>query len=230
VVSLTSPRTTKRRSQSALGEPPDDLSGFPHLQDSPPSWFRAHIARPDPPDRDRGCWWFTGITAHVPAEGRFDLPMPSGTCYFADSPEAAVRERIGHYLADRDWVPASEVDGRLVTEVTTLHTQSRPIADATRAEAIDHFGATRELGTLNAFDVTARWAPALHGAGFAGLVYRPRFSPGHERAVATFGKAGVRTWAVRSSEPMRDVAVRMQIRLASTPSYVATQDDAEPEP
>ncbi|MFM8895339.1 MAG: hypothetical protein ACKOE2_08180, partial [Actinomycetales bacterium] len=140
--------------------------------------------------------------------------------------KAAVRERIGRFIAQREWVPAKEVDGKLVSKVSTLHTGRRPIADWTSVRAAA-WGATRELSTVPDYRLTSRWAEAFDRNGFGALVYQPRFSTGDELAVALFGPQGTRTWAVRSSTSMRTVVVRMGIRVAQIPSSVETDDTAK---
>lgn len=211
------------RDRLALSEPPNDLTRFPSAPAKRGPWFRAH---PERPGRDRGCWWFTAHERDVTPGGRFDLLTPDGTCYLADSAEAAVRERVGRYSAARTWVPANAVDGVLVSIVVTLHTGSRPLADSTHASAAA-LGATRELSAATGYGLTSRWAQALFREGFAGLLYQPRFSTGSEVAVALFGAEGSRTWAVRSSKAMRAVVISMGLKIAPVPHSVDTDDTAQ---
>lgn len=189
-------------------------------------WFRAHEARSG---RDGGCWWFTSFSPGQQPQGRFDLLEPRGTCYLASTPEAAVRERVGRFLARADWIPAEEVDGRRVTTVATLHIRGRRVADATKPGAADHFRATRELFTINDYILTTQWAAAFDRHGFAAVVHQPRFSTGNERAVALFGDEGGRTWAVHSFESMHKIATRMNIRVAEVPHSVTVDELSEPD-
>ena len=223
MVAVTEGSDDGRRDRLALGEPPDDLMGFPSAQAEHGPWFRAHPERPGP---DKGCWWFTSHASGVTPDGRFDLLMPNGTCYLADSAQAAVRERVGRYSAARTWVPAHAVDGVLVSSVATLHTGRRPLADSTHASAAAS-GATRELSVATGYGLTSRWAQALFRDGFAGLLYQPRFSTGSEVAVALFGAEGSRTWAVRSSKAMREFVISMGLKIAPVPHSVDTDDTAE---
>lgn len=199
MVAVTEGSDDGRRDRLALGEPPDDLMGFPSAQAEHGPWFRAHPERPGP---DKGCWWFTSHASGVTPDGRFDLLMPNGTCYLADSAQAAVRERVGRYSAARTWVPAHAVDGVLVSSVATLDT------------ATGH-------------GLTSRWAQALFRDGFAGLLHQPRFSTGSEVAVALFGAEGSRTWAVRSSKAMREFVISMGLKIAPVPHSVDTDDTAQ---
>ena len=199
MVAVTEGSDDGPRDRLALGEPPDDLMGFPSAQARHGAWFRAHPERPGP---DKGCWWFTSHASGVTPDGRFDLLMPNGTCYLADSAEAAVRERVGRYSAARTWVPANAVDGVLVTSVATLH-------------------------TATGYGLTSRWAQALFREGFAGLLYQPRFNTGTEVAVALFGAEGSRTWAVRSSKAMREFVISMGLKIAPVPHSVDTDDTAQ---
>lgn len=211
------------RDRLALGEPPDDLTGFPSAQARQGPWFRTH---PERPGRDRGCSWFTSHASGVTPDGRFDLLMPNGTCYLADSAEAAVRERASRYSAARTWVPANAVDGVLVSSVATLHTGRRPLADSTHASAAA-MGTTRELSVATGYGLTSRWAQALFRDGFAGLLYQPRFSTGSEVAAALFGAEGPRTWAVRSSKALREFVISMGLKIAPVPHSVDTDDTAQ---
>lgn len=223
MVAVTRASRHKRRARRALGEPPASLSDFPHLTNKPPAWFRAHTQRTG---RDGGCWWFSSHAEGASPDGRFDLVTPDGTCYLANSRHAAALEKVGRYLARHTWVPASAVDGVVVTRVDTLHTGSRLIADWTSPSA-PVVGATRELSTTPDYRLSSRWAQAFFRDGFAALVYQPRFSTGDELAIALFGPEGRREWAVRSGTPLRKVLVGMGVKVAATPYTVETDDAAQ---
>lgn len=148
--------------------------------------FRAHQRRRCP-------WWFSS------GGGRFDLPVPRGTCYLASSALVAVRERLGPVLAGRSAVPAAALDGVVVSRLRL----GRPSGAApqragervlrlanVRVAAAADFGVTRELESMTPYDVPVRWAAAFDGAGFDGVWYGPRFSPGAAGAIAAFGPAG----------------------------------------
>ncbi|WP_162248044.1 RES domain-containing protein [Angustibacter sp. Root456] len=175
------------RDVSAQLPPPDDLRGFPVRRLAPDApVFRAHQARRSP-------WWFSS------SGGRFDLSEPRGTCYVASSALVAVRERLGPVLAARSTLPAGALDGVVVSRLTLArpptaaqeHRGERALRLANvRTAAAADFGVTRELESMTPYDVPVRWAAAFDAAGFDGVWYGPRFSPGAAGAVAAFGPAG----------------------------------------
>jgi hypothetical protein len=173
------------RADSALLEPPDDLTGFPAEKlDSSHALYRAVAApHPDPV----GAWWFSSDG------GRFDLPRPQGTCYMATNMAAAVRERLGRVLRLASLLPATLMDGM---EVVTLNLQSDArLADTGDEHAAD-WGAIRELGSVTGdYSRTVKWAVAFSDADFDGVLYEPRFSSLAEAtAVGLFGEAGAKSW------------------------------------
>ena len=157
------------------------LAGFPRYRlRGTTAVHRAHLAANSP-------WWFSSIG------GRFDLPEPRGTCYLATTPLAAVRERLGPVLAARRTVPATALDGVVVSTLRCSVPQgaaSVRLADLRVAAAAD-FGVTRELESMTPYDVPRAWADAFDRAGLDGVRYGPRFSPGPASALAVFGACGV---------------------------------------
>ena len=163
------------RQQTAIGEPPEDLTDFPTLSLAG-LWFRAHTA-------GNGVWWFSSD-----GTGRFDLAEPHGTCYLGSSVGVAVRERLGRRLASGP-VPIAVADQMLVSRVRL---RSRAADLTTRAA--ERFGVTREISTITPYDLPQRWATALHAASHRGIRYWPRFALGaDDLAVAQFGGAGAGT-------------------------------------
>lgn len=175
------------REAPAQQPPPDDLGGFPVRRLAPDTTvFRAHQGRRSP-------WWFSS------SGGRFDLSEPRGTCYLASSALVAVRERLGPVLAARSALPVGALDGVVVSRLTLAPAPAqghgpageRPLRLANvRVAAAADFGVTRELEAMTPYDVPVRWAAAFDAAGFDGVWYGPRFSPGAAGAVAAFGPAG----------------------------------------
>ena len=104
------------REVSSLGDPPDDLDGFPvwHVH---AGTVLHRVTR-----RDVGPWWFSS------SGGRFDLPPPRGTCYLADDEVVAVLESFGG-LVPGPTVAAADVARRVVWDLP-LPTQC-DAADAT---------------------------------------------------------------------------------------------------
>lgn len=147
------------RDRPHLGEPSVTAS-FPCVAPRTRWWFRAHSERPVA--ADRGCWYFASLPAERGAGGRFDLPRPGGTCYWATTDLAAARERLGR---PGDLVAHDEVAGVVVTR-----TRLRPgrLADALHVDAARH-GVTAEMSTVPDYGLTQRWAEAFAAAGFGGV-------------------------------------------------------------
>jgi hypothetical protein len=172
---------TSSREAPALRPPAGDLTGFPVRRTASSTVLhRCHLARREP-------WWFAS------GGGRFDLPVPRGTCYLATSALAAVRERLGPVLAARRAVPAAALEGVVVSRLPVGLPGAGGVVRLAnlRAAAAADFGVTRELESMTPYAVPASWAVALDGAGFDGIWYGPRFSPGPASAVALFGPAGL---------------------------------------
>ncbi len=171
---------TPVRDVPAQQGPPPELTGFPVLR-TPPTLVlhRAHQS-------SRGPWWFAS------GGGRFDLSAPRGTCYLASSPLAAVRERLGPVLAARSALPASTLEGVVVSRLTVGRaTDAGPTSWANlRVAGAARFGVTRELESMTPYDVPQQWARAFDAEGLDGVRYGPRFSPGAASAHALFGRAG----------------------------------------
>ncbi|MEO3935193.1 RES domain-containing protein [Dermatophilaceae bacterium Soc4.6] len=163
------------RERVAQHPPAVPLDDFPvHTATVRATLHRAH-------HRDLGPWWFSS------SGGRFDLPAPRGTCYLADDPLVALRERIGVVLGGADQVPASLLEA---TVISRLHLpRAHHVADLTARRA-SRFGATRELETMVPYAVPQAWALALAAAGHQGVRYGPRFSTGAVTSLAVFGEAG----------------------------------------
>lgn len=173
-----------------LGEPKDPAvlaAEFPRASSIDGRWYRAHsderVSQPD-----RGCWWFSSYAPPDPVEGRFDLRKPRGTCYFADLIEAAVRERLGPVWGRHPFLPPVALTGTAVSVVDlTPYVNADDVADTDCVAAAGYV--TREVGDA-AYSLTQRHAEAFAAAGFGGISYGPRFTPGPVRAVALFGDAG----------------------------------------
>jgi hypothetical protein len=158
---------------------------------------------------DRGCWWFSSVGTDPDRSGRFDLPAPEGTCYFASTGEAAARERVGTQLrktAGRESVLASVLvtgDGPVVvTEVAlaTIRAANLPVRAADR-----WINRSLWVGT-GIYRISQGWAAMWRTAGFMGVLYQPRFTGGARvRALALFGAQG-RPKPVPPVEGVRPVA------------------------
>lgn len=135
--------------------------------------------------------------------GRFDVPAPDGTCYFANRPLVAALERVGRFTAQGKPVPADLVDGRVVTTVAVA-TLPRRAVNLIGTRAATHFKVTGELFTMPDYSVPQDWANAIHRAGHSALVYTPRFSPSG-RAIAVFGPQGPQPKPTTSTQPLTAV-------------------------
>lgn len=170
--------------QAARQQEPKGIDGsFPSRVHRRRTWFRAHTDRPG---ADRGCWYFASTPGHPAAGegGRFDLPSPRGTCYLAATEVAAARERLGR---PGRLVAVEETQGVVVSRVRY---EPGRVADLLHRDAALH-GGTRELSASSPYRLSQRWAHAVDLAGFAGIVYPPRFSTDPVEALAAFGEAGV---------------------------------------
>jgi hypothetical protein len=121
-------------------------------------------------------------------QGRFDLPAPSGTCYLASDPLAAVLELLG---TDREggMVAAEFLAERRLRELQAP--REFAIADLT-SRRVAGYGVTSEIGTLVPYALAQAWAARLYEAGFEGLVYWLRHDPSRGEGWALFGPAGER--------------------------------------
>lgn len=173
------------REQVAQRPPAVALEDFPTYQlKSATHVHRAH-------SRDQGPWWFS-----CSGEGRFDLPAPAGTCYLADSPLSALRERLGPVLGASPAVPASLFEDAVVSTLSLP--EDVALADL-EADAASRFGVTRELGTMVPYAVPQAWARGFGSAGHGGVRYAPRFSTGETSSYAVFGPSGASGWPADDS-------------------------------
>jgi len=146
--------------------------------------FREHEDRRDP---DHGCWWFSGTPEGQTPEGRFDLPLPEGTFYLAETAVASALERCGRYLAQRMPIPVTAIEKRVVS---TVIGRVNGLGDFTNTRSVA-IGVTSEIGTVDDYSLTATWAIGASKNGMSGVKYHPRFSTGPDSAFALFGAAGV---------------------------------------
>lgn len=156
-----------------LATPPEHLEGFPaYVLPVGASLYRAHRAHRSP-------WWSSSD-----GSGRFDLPLPAGTCYMAEEPLAALLETArGLTLLSEEFLA-----GRRLFSVS-LPAPFR-LADLT-APAAYGFGVTAELSATTDYTAPRAWAQALRRAGFDGIRYHVRHDPRSMlTGTALFGRAG----------------------------------------
>ena len=157
----------------SLAGPPGDLSGFPAHQLAPGQVLaRIHRA-----DRKSGFYSSDG-------SGRFDLPLPQGTCYLGEEPLASFVEVFREAA-----VVAEVLVNAKVLSLIQLREEAR-LADVA-APRSRPFGVTGEIHTSTAYGITQAWAAALHRAGFNGIRYLVRHDPSQSlTGIALFGLAG----------------------------------------
>lgn len=221
---------SQHRSARALQDPPDvaSLRPIPATRADGPL-YREHEYRSGSPGG--GCSWFSSWVPPERPAGRFDLVHPEGTCYFGETEAVAVRERCGRLVAAHLPLPASFLQGRVVS---TVQMAIGPLADLVDPE-VWTVGVTAELHAGNDYELTGRWARQFRAAGFDGLRYAPRFTPGGEYAVAAFGPAGaVPVGRVLRTEPVAAVAARLGVQVEVTPAIdevvLADESDIDEEP
>lgn len=212
------------RDDLQMGEPKDPAvleADFPRASSLDGRWYRAH-SDGHLSDPDRGCWWFASYVPPRLGEGRFDLPAPRGTCYFADVIEAAVRERLGPRWGRHPYLPpVAYATGMTVSEVNlNPHVDADDVADTDCVAAAGFV--TREISDAP-YALTQRHAAAFAKAGFEGILYAPRFTPGKVRAVAVFGEGGrpspgraaveVADWQAELKSPVRSTVARRRARI-----------------
>jgi hypothetical protein len=158
------------------------LAGFPaRRMPQGQRLYRAHTST-------LGAWWF-GSDGH----GRFDLTAPRGTCYLAGSALVALRERLGVVLGRSPVVPASLLEGAVVSRLALP--EERSVADLQSGDT-GAFGATRELETMVPYAVPQAWARGFDAVGLGGVAYGPRFTTGDATSYALFGPSGAADWPV----------------------------------
>jgi len=183
---MPTPEREPARTDVAQLPPGDDLdlTGFPAAESRGTTFYRAKR-------HDRGAWWFASTPADADGVvgGRFDLADPRGTCYWADSVEVAVRERLAHHTLTTNTVFAARA--REMVVVAARASRGRRFADVTDPAAV-RSGVGAELQTMGDYRVPQAWARAFDAVGFAGVRYSTRFtSAAAANAWAVFGDAGI---------------------------------------
>lgn len=164
-------------------------------------FYRAHR-------QEHGPWYFSSSM-----QGRFGLPEPEGTCYLALTPAAAVREVLGARLSQSRRIPQSLVAGRIISRL--------PLPASSKTAQVSHddaflVGITGELTTMPSYKIPQAWAAAFGQAGFQGITYRPRFSPGNSLALALFGPTGPADLPSNYETSLADAATSLGLELYAT--------------
>lgn len=164
-------RVAQKRPRAGL-----DLSKFPAQISTSRIVFRAK-------QRSLEAWWYSSDLS-----GRFDLPPPNGTSYWADDTATATRERLGERTADTNSVTHATANAFEVARARLP--RNRHFAMVSTPEAA-RFGVTRELVTMVDYAIPQAWAAALQQEGFDGIRYASRFTTRAPTAWAIFGAAGI---------------------------------------
>lgn len=133
--------------------------------------------------KGNGPWWFGSSM-----QGRFDLPLPEGTCYLAADELAALLELIGPDC-EGGAVSSDFLRIRRVRELKVP--RDLGLSDLTSRRA-SGFGITAEIATLVPYELPQAWAARLRQAGAEGLIYWLRHDPSRTEGFALFGPHGER--------------------------------------
>jgi len=148
-------------------------------------WWRIH-------GEAFGPWWFESSNrpGRKPKDiGRFDLPLPHGTCYLGSdiggiSPEVLRQRNVGARDAQ---VAASK---RVLSQMPLDRYYGQQVADFA-AEGLKAVGAPADVGALSR--AAARpWASVAQRSGYHGILFRLHADPQRRRGLALFDHAGAR--------------------------------------
>lgn len=133
-----------------------------------------------------GPYWFSSYDADDERGGRFDLPAPNGSSYWALQPAASFLETIAR--RPLSIVPLELLD-RFSLSVVEL--PAALVAANAPVKAARGFGLTAEFHSALAYAATRRWASALFDAGHRALIAIPRHDVTAKlRSVTLFGRGG----------------------------------------
>lgn len=180
-----------------------DLTEFPARRvEQGTRWRRTHQKKYKP-------WFFDSASF-----SRFNLSQPMGTCYLANSNEVAARESLGPDIMKTGVVAANFAQSRVVSSLVLPD----PIKAAhVSTDGAFSFGVSSELCSMPNYSVTRQWAHDLQNAGFEGVWYHPRFTPGlSARALAVFGAAGEAEGEVHEETSFRKVLESMGVSVIDT--------------
>lgn len=204
-----------------LAEPPGDpeeLARFPtRTLRTGTSIHRIHHA-------ELGPFWFGSAEPKADTGGRFDLPSPLGSSYWALQSEAAFLERLARRPVTV--VPLELLDRFLLSTVDLPDDLTVANSPVKRARG---FGLTAEFHTTSHLPITRRWAAALSAAGHRGLLAIPRHDvTARLRTLTLFGRSGEhrpRRWRAHTQSlppSLLDAMSRWGIRCLPIPFDVET--------
>ena len=157
------------------------------------------------PDGQRRSPWFFSSAGRT-ASGRFDLPAPRGTCYFASTPVGAWLE----VFRSTRLVDAVDVRRRHLATATRSGPDLR-LADLASGRSAAA-GVSLDLMASDDYSAPQAVAASVAERGDSGLRGLLRHDPsGSARNIALFGTAGSPSrqsgWRVVRTEPWRDASL-----------------------
>lgn len=158
----------------------------------------------------RSGWYFSSVGAA--RSGRFDLPEPHGTCYFATEKFGAWNETFRGTAI----VNSTDIDCRtLLIASGTVRTRFADMADRRSVS----FGVTLDDFSGDDYTRPQAWALAFHTVKLGGAIALLRHDPsGSARTVGVFGKSGaaksVRGWRTIRATPRSDAHLLNELRSA----------------
>jgi len=214
------------RRVTALRSPKPDmmLDEFPVKQRVEPMW-RIILARHPHTGEPRAPFWFASTGADPYAGGRYGLPPPHGSCYFATSPQGAWLEVFRTTMVAL---------GDLRKRRLCVTTPPRPVTLGNlTTKRVRGFGITGDIHTCDDYTIPQQWSAALHTHGLQGISGKVRHDPALEEGTTTlFSNAGTEPpygweWDVTSTGLADDVDLiismsRWGIRTAEVPHDVPT--------
>jgi len=214
------------RRVTALRSPKPDmmLDEFPVKQRVEPMW-RIILARHPHTGEPRAPFWFASTGADPYAGGRYGLPPPHGSCYFATSPQGAWLEVFRTTM-----VALGDLRKRRLC--VTTPPRSVTLGNLT-TKRVRGFGITGDIHTCDDYTIPQQWSAALHTHGLQGISGKVRHDPALEEGTTTlFSNAGTEPpygweWDVTSTGLADDVDLiismsRWGIRTAEVPHDVPT--------
>ena len=150
---------------------------------------------------DRGPWFFASDDGSRDESkvGRFDLPLPLGTCYVTEQPLTGMAE----HLRTPD-VSAREAqlgaNKRAMTAMPLNPWFGKPLADFA-SPSVAKYGGPADVALLSRAD-GRRWALAVREAGYYGIRYRLGQDPCRHIGLALFCRQGERDLSFHSTVPL----------------------------
>jgi len=190
--------------------------------------YRIYRSRDPQTGDERTPFFFASIPTDTGrAGGRYDLPLPHGSCYFGFSEVGAWLEVFRHVgVVDLADVRAR----RLCVTEPPLPVRTADLL----ARRAGRFGITGAIHAMDDYDLPRRWAKALFEAGFRSLHGKISHDPALEEESATlFDDAGAHapygwTWTTTITRLDTDFEllkkiVALGVRFAEPPYDVETE-------